>query len=320
MKILLTRSTESSIIEQLADAFGTKAEGRFINLPEKIGGGYITAVTIGDYLRILIRNFYLNEEVIFERTKQSESQDFIVLSFNNVFEAHEKSNQIDSQYKHHSVPIFSQSVSSFLTFPSDTLFKSVNIGVSIAHLNKLFGHLEHPIVKRILTNKENFAFEATITPDMMRIAQDLIAVRCDKNMEQLFFRLKAEEMLFYLFAQLIQREDIPLAKMHMSDIQAIYKIKKQLHDNLECPPNVAKLANEANMSEPKLRRLFKQTFGKSVFDYYQYIRMNEAAKLLKEDKLSVSETGYKLGFTNLSHFTRVFEQHFGMKPKKYSLN
>ncbi|WP_394350737.1 AraC family transcriptional regulator [Chitinophaga tropicalis] len=28
--------------------------------------------------------------------------------------------------------------------------------------------------------------------------------------------------------------------------------------------------------------------------------------------------GYQPGFTNLSHFSRVFEQHIGMKPKKYS--
>ena len=43
--------------------------------------------------------------------------------------------------------------------------------------------------------------------------------------------------------------------------------------------------------------------------------MAEAARLLA--RLSVSETGYQLGFTNLSHFTRLFERHFQMKPKQY---
>ncbi|HEY4787706.1 MAG TPA: AraC family transcriptional regulator [Bacteroidales bacterium] len=28
--------------------------------------------------------------------------------------------------------------------------------------------------------------------------------------------------------------------------------------------------------------------------------------------------GYQLGFTNLSHFSRVFQEHIGMKPKQYS--
>ena len=43
--------------------------------------------------------------------------------------------------------------------------------------------------------------------------------------------------------------------------------------------------------------------------------MMEAASLLNH--LSVSETGYKLGFINLSHFTRLFERHYQIKPKHF---
>jgi AraC-like DNA-binding protein len=46
--------------------------------------------------------------------------------------------------------------------------------------------------------------------------------------------------------------------------------------------------------------------------------MKESARLLKEEKLSVSEVGYQMGFTNLSHFSRVFKEHIGMKPKQYT--
>jgi len=72
------------------------------------------------------------------------------------------------------------------------------------------------------------------------------------------------------------------------------------------------------MSPTKLKRLFKQIFGNSIFNYYQEFRMKEAALLLKKEKLSVSDVGYRLGFTNLSHFSRVFNEHIGMKPKQYS--
>jgi len=80
------------------------------------------------------------------------------------------------------------------------------------------------------------------------------------------------------------------------------------------------LALLANMSPSKLKRLFKQIFGNSIFSYYQEFRMKEATRLLKEEKLSVSDVGYRLGFTNLSHFSRVFQEHIGMKPKQYSLS
>ncbi len=55
------------------------------------------------------------------------------------------------------------------------------------------------------------------------------------------------------------------------------------------------------------------------FDYYQSMRMQEAARLLKKERMSVSEVGYQMGFTNLGHFSKVFEQYMGMKPKKWSV-
>lgn len=74
------------------------------------------------------------------------------------------------------------------------------------------------------------------------------------------------------------------------------------------------------MSESKLKCLFKQVFGNTVYNYFQTVRMKEAAYLLKQEKQSVSEVGYALGFSNLSHFTKVFEEHTDMKPKKFFMS
>jgi len=136
--------------------------------------------------------------------------------------------------------------------------------------------------------------------------------------ENSWCRNKCEELLCHIFAILVQRLGVPASSMHIHDVKAIYLVKSRLQTALNEPPNISLLAKEAGMSEPKLRKLFKQTFGKGVFGFYQAVRMQEAARLLKEQQLTVSEVGYQLGFTNLSHFSRVFEQHIGLKPKKYS--
>jgi AraC-like DNA-binding protein len=52
----------------------------------------------------------------------------------------------------------------------------------------------------------------------------------------------------------------------------------------------------AGMSETKLKKLFKQVFGDSIYDHFQKARMEEAAFLLKNTGRSVGETGYELGF------------------------
>lgn len=139
-----------------------------------------------------------------------------------------------------------------------------------------------------------------------------------ESLEDQYYRLKCEELLCHIFGILMQREQVVPSLMHVDDVKALYAIRDRLQAHPGEPPNIAAQAREAGMSEPKLRKLFRQTFGKGVFEYYQSLRMVEAGRLLRAEHLSVSEVGYRLGFTNLSHFSRVFEQHMGIKPKKYS--
>lgn len=105
--------------------------------------------------------------------------------------------------------------------------------------------------------------------------------------------------------------------MSPAEIERLYQVKKRLIADLSCAPPLSELTALAGMHEPKLRKLFKQIFGRGMFDYYQFIRMKEAGRLLKENGRNVSEVGYDLGFTNLSHFSREFEKHMGTKPKKF---
>jgi AraC-like DNA-binding protein len=198
------------------------------------------------------------------------------------------------------------------------MFGSVTIAVAKQYLHQRFGNIDHPVVASILEGKDNFVFETGISTAIIRTASEMLGQPVPEAVESHYYKLKCEELLCHVFAMLMQREIVPATGMHIGDIKAIYAIKARLQSNLDEPPNIALLAKEAGMSEPKLRKLFKQTFGKGVFEYYQSARMQEAARLLKEKQLTVSEVGYQLGFTNLSHFSRVFEQYMGSKPKKYS--
>lgn len=118
--------------------------------------------------------------------------------------------------------------------------------------------------------------------------------------------------------ELLKRQDTTLQRLNIADVKKIYGIKDKLLAAIDTPSRLPGLVRFSGMSESKLKRLFKQIFRKSIYNYYQIFRMKKAADLIKEENLSVSETGYHLGFSNLSHFTRLFEAHIGVKPKKYS--
>jgi AraC-like DNA-binding protein len=317
MKISIT-DDGSGIANKFARAIGATVDGRFIYIPESIGGGYITGFSWGNDMRMMIRNYYLKEAVFIERTNElAEGQEDVVFFLSGIFPSPiQPEKQLSAEQAN--VLICMHAVSSIMEMPSNTVFGSVTIAVSRQYLRTLFGNIDHPVAKGILEAKDNFVFETGISPEMIKTASEMLHQPIPENLEGTYYKLKCEELLCYIFALLLQREAIPASGMHIDDIKAIYVIKLHLQAHLSEPPNIATLAREARMSEPKLRKLFKQTFGKGVFEYYQTARMQEAAKLLKEHRITVSEVGYRLGFSNLSHFSRVFEQHTGIKPKKYS--
>ena len=309
----------SGMMSEFTRAVGGRVEGRFVHIPESKGTGYITGFNWGPDLRMMIRNYYLNEEVIIEWTNEAmNEQDNVAIQMRGVFPSLK---QPDKQLLPEltSILLCKQMVFSEINMPSNTSFGNVTISVSQQYLCQLFGLIDHPVVKSVLDAKDNFVLETGISPQIIHTASELLQQNVPESIESHYYKIKCEELLCYIFALLMQREAIPLSKIHIDDIKAMYVIKDCLLLHLEEPPNIALLAKEAGMSEPKLRKLFKQTFGKNVFDYYQSSRMQKAAYLLKEKLLSVSDVGYQLGFTNLSHFSRVFEEYIGIKPKKYRM-
>lgn len=319
MKISIT-DTGSGIVAKFAKAIGATVSGRFIYIPESKGGGYITGFSWGADLRMMIRNYHLKEDIFIERKNElAEEQDDVVFLLSGIFPTSvQAGEQLSGEQAN--ILVCRHAVSSIISMPSNTVFGSVTIAASRQYLRQLFGKVQHPIVESILRSADNFVFETDVSSNVIKTAGDMLHQPVPESLENHYYKIKCEELLCYVFALLMQRDAVPTGNMHIDDIKAIYAIKLQLQAHLNEPPNIAALARDVGMSEPKLRKLFKQTFGKGVFEYYQSTRMQEAARLLKEKHLTVSEVGYQLGFTNLGHFSRVFEQHIGMKPKKYSMN
>jgi AraC-like DNA-binding protein len=321
MKIAVTDKQGSGIITEFAKALGTTMEGRFLYIPKDKGDGFITGFSWDhNQLRVMLRNYHLHEEILLERTNEfAEGQDDIIFILNGIFP---EQNIAEKQLlpEQSSVTICRQSVTSVLEIPSNTSFRSIVMAVSKQYLQQHFGNIAHPLVKNILEAKDNFAYDTVVNSEMIKTASEMLNPSVPESIENYYCKLKCQELLCNIFSLLVQREAIAASTLHINDIKSIYSVKLQLQNNLSEPPNIGLLAKEIGMSEPKMRKLFKQTFGRGVFEFFRFNRMQEAARLLRNERLPVSEVGYQLGFSNLSHFSRVFEQYIGMKPKKYSVN
>jgi AraC-like DNA-binding protein len=308
-----------NVLKRLAHLMGTEIKNRRLEIPEKFGKGYCTGFVFNEHIQMLISNYQLNEDLVVENPDINAAKRMIFFKFQNIF----PKTEIASTEKHlmemPSVLVATSSVNTddFISIHTNTAV--INIEVDANYLNGLFDLSEKSsVLQSLLQNTQPLLFEQMIYPSIQKIVEEIVTEPVDETFELFFRRVKAEELICRLLMELEKRDEKHLYALNSQDIQILYKVKEQMLKHPETPPVINELADYANMSPTKLKRLFRQIFGNSIFSYYQEFRMKEAARLLKEEKLSVSDVGYQLGFTNLSHFSRVFEEHIGMKPKQFS--
>lgn len=82
-------------------------------------------------------------------------------------------------------------------------------------------------------------------------------------------------------------------------------------------PSVAYFAKQSFLSPNYFGDLVKQLSGKSPIEHIHSYVIDLAKQRLAENKLSISEISYTLGFDYPNYFARFFRKHTGFSPKAY---
>ena len=97
------------------------------------------------------------------------------------------------------------------------------------------------------------------------------------------------------------------------------RIMKVINENITDPDfNVERLTDEVGISRTQLHRKMKEITGISTADFIRNLRLEQAAKLIKEGKVNVTQVAYAMGFNNQAHFSTLFKKHFGKSPTEYA--
>ena len=103
-----------------------------------------------------------------------------------------------------------------------------------------------------------------------------------------------------------------------NDEKLMERIMKVLDKNISNPDiTVEMLAEEVGMSRVHLHRRLKELTNQSPRDFIRNTRLRQAAKLMSEKHLSVSEAAMLTGFKNANNFATSFKELFGMTPTEY---
>lgn len=104
-----------------------------------------------------------------------------------------------------------------------------------------------------------------------------------------------------------------------ADDKLMERLTKAIDANLNNPDLTSDLlAREVGLSRVHLYRKLKELTNQSATSYIRNIRLTKAAELLREKKLTVSETAYLVGFRTPNHFSAAFKELYGVSPKEYA--
>jgi AraC-like DNA-binding protein len=93
-------------------------------------------------------------------------------------------------------------------------------------------------------------------------------------------------------------------------------ILQHLEHNLGRRITLAELAERSGYTAQHLNRRFTRALGMTPLTCLAGLRMERAATLLREGRLSVQAVGETVGFDDPAYFSRAFRAHFGRSPSE----
>lgn len=116
-----------------------------------------------------------------------------------------------------------------------------------------------------------------------------------------------------------QDDKVEKIEVKGNDEELMERIMKVVNENMsDSDFNVEKMCDEVGVSRTQLHRKLKEMTGVPTSEFLRNIRLNEAARLIREHKINITQISYMVGFANNSHFSTAFKKYFGMSPTEYA--
>ncbi|MGC1310531.1 MAG: AraC family transcriptional regulator [Phormidesmis sp.] len=161
-----------------------------------------------------------------------------------------------------------------------------------------------------------------ITPAMRAALEQIFHCPFQGKTKQLYLESKCLELIALKLEQIrhLPRQTSPSPALSPDDIDRIHLAKAILTEALDNPPSLMALAKRVSLNDYKLKTGFRQVFGTTVFGYLHRHRMEEAHRLLAQQRMNVREVALAVGYANQSRFAVAFRKQFGLNPKAYLLS
>jgi AraC-like DNA-binding protein len=319
-----TAHKDFDFITDFSEKFKFPVRDGLLSFPESMGEGYVRKIAFSSDFRILMHRYKLKEDFIIIRNPTKVPNDLISIFFYNNEQPldlvyNEEKTVKFSRRNESAIQVTTNDLNSIIRFPANAETHYIVVGITGQKLAALLNiQKANRLIETVTGGASSFLYFESMQVETQHILKHIFSVNPNEVLGPFRIQIKVQELLFHLFDKLIKRETVAHRNISNDDAERLMTLRNIILSDLSVPPSLPALAAMIGMSETKIKQLFKQTFGSSIYNYFQKVRMEEAAFLLKQGGYSVSQVGFELGFTNLSHFSRLFETHYGITPKKYS--
>lgn len=194
-----------------------------------------------------------------------------------------------------------------------------NTGVSLVYLTEIIARMKHPVQVKVLEEKGT-RFELLLPLERsLQAVQETVPEQPNPGSAILLKHFYAEmrKRLSSHFSDPVNLERA-VNKLNPKDATFLHKANAVILAHLEQEHfDVKQLCKSLALSRTQLYRRLVPIIRQSPAKYIRLVRLQKAKEMLEAGEMNIGEIAAQTGFQSPSHFTRIFTEHFGVRPSAF---
>ena len=138
-------------------------------------------------------------------------------------------------------------------------------------------------------------------------------------------KISLESMLISIFRRYTTKEPLLLygtdhPMMHRSSDEFVRQVTQYMDQHLGEKLTVSQICKENMIGRSNLQKIFHEKKVCGVMEYYAYLKIEAAKKLIREDKYNYSQIANILGYSSYQYFSLQFKKYTRMTPSEYHMS
>ncbi|MDX1461865.1 MAG: helix-turn-helix transcriptional regulator, partial [Marinirhabdus sp.] len=319
------------VIRDIAEAFKVKYKencGEYhVNIPKRLGKGYIKGINFDGGFGILIYQCTFNQDIEFHFVVDEVHPLKFLYCLRGVL--HHRFQNGDT---YNAIEQYQSSIVASKSTNGHILHFAANIEIQIGSLelnraefqSKVNCELKSlsPELKKLFSDKlalEEFYHNGYYSLQIADLFQQIEEFKKNDFIRRIFLEGQAYDILTH---QIVQYHDDTYENngnniLRSHEVAMIKKATNLIDFGLSDLESVDQLAEDVGLNVNKLQAGFKQLHQTTVNGYIHRRRMIHAQTLLNDTDFNISEIVDKLGLSSKSYFSKIFKETYGITPSEF---